>query len=334
MGKFLESEKPKQAAFKHQSVYFSEPARADGFYKTKIRPYCLPVDLSVENLFPEIRKGAVCHFTKHEIKWHDAHRRKPSNHMCDSMVCCVNFLFPFADKPQSLAKVLRRTFPEIRCMLPVEDGKFVSHEWIGAENYLGEKIPKNHKRTRGANFTSTDAIVKFQHSDGKIHVVLIEWKYTESYYHTWLGIARSGTSRVEIYRHLYDREDCILNKDRIPDFSDLFYEPFYQFMRQQLLAHEMEKAGEMGADIVSLLHIAPAHNRDFRRVTSPALKKIDGTATGVWKKLVKKEGRFKSVSTESLFDNPTAEKLPEMENWLEYIQERYSWVKEKLDQTF
>jgi hypothetical protein len=39
-------------------------------------------------------------------------------------------------------------------------------------------------------------------------------------------------------------------------------------MRQQLLAHEMEKAHELGADIVSLLHFSPAHNKDFMRVTS------------------------------------------------------------------
>jgi hypothetical protein len=51
-----------------------------------------------------------------------------------------------------------------------------------------------------------------------------------------------------------------------------FYEPFYQLMRQQLLAREMETARECGADVVSLLHIAPAQNACFQRVTSPNLK--------------------------------------------------------------
>jgi hypothetical protein len=41
----------------------------------------------------------------------------------------------------------------------------------------------------------------------------------------------------------------------IPHFDSLFFEPFYQFMRQQFLAHEMEKAHELGADEVNLLHI-------------------------------------------------------------------------------
>jgi hypothetical protein len=40
-------------------------------------------------------------------------------------------------------------------------------------------------------------------------------------------------------------------------------------MRQQFLAREMEKAKELGADVVSLLHISPAYNLVFKRVTSP-----------------------------------------------------------------
>jgi hypothetical protein len=88
----------------------------------------------------------------------------------------------------------------------------------------------------------------------------------------------------------------------------------------------MEKAHELSADIVTLLHIAPAHNRDFCRVTSPALRKLDQTATGVWKKLVRNENSFKSVSTEYLFGSLTAEDLPEMIEWLAYIRERYPWV--------
>ena len=52
----------------------------------------------------------------------------------------------------------------------------------------------------------------------------------------------------------------------------LYYEPFYQFMRQQFLAAKMEAAREMGADVVSLLHISPDENGDFKRITSPLLK--------------------------------------------------------------
>ena len=149
MGKFLEDEKPKQAQFKADSPYFCEAARDAGVYKSKSRPFCLPIKLAEKNLVPEIRESALCHFAKHKIKWHDGQNGKPSNHLCDSQVCCVNFLFPFADKPDELAQVFRLVYPEIDEMLPVESGRYVSFEWIGQENYLKE-ISRNGLRSRGA----------------------------------------------------------------------------------------------------------------------------------------------------------------------------------------
>jgi len=326
MGGFLESEKKIQAEFKVNSSYFSEPARADGVYKHKPRAFCLPVDLAEQNLVPEIRQSALAHFARHRIKWHDGQNGKSSNHLCDSQVCCVNFLFPFADKPTALAEVLRPIFPEVQNMLPIESGQYVSFEWIGAQNYLGERISRNGQRTRGANCTSADAIVMFERKDGKRQVVLIEWKYTESYGGTFLKFSDSGTDRTEIYRPLFEREDCPIRKDILPSFDALFYEPFYQFMRQQLLAHEMEKAHELDAELVTVLHIAPAHNSDFCRVTSPQLVNLGDSATSVWGKLVKPEGRFISVSTEQLFGTVSAERFPEIKTWVDYIRARYTWL--------
>ena len=326
MGKFLESEKPIQSAFKQSSSTFTSEAREDGFYRTKHRQYCIPLQYAEQNLLPSICASALQHFSKHEIKWHDGQNGKCSNHMCDSQVCCVNFLFPFADQPEALALLLRPIYPQLDHMLPVEDGKFVSFEWIGEHNYLKEKISRNGKRTRGANFTSADAIVMFETVDRKRQIVLIEWKYTESYGGTDLKQAKSGTYRTEIYRHLYDAPDCPIQKELLPSFDSLFFEPFYQFMRQQFLAHEMEKAGEMGADIVSLLHIAPAHNLCFRKVTSPALQQLGDSPTEIWVKLVKDEACFKSVYTEDLFGQLTADQMLEMSDWIEYIQSRYTWI--------
>jgi len=211
----------------------------------------------------------------------------------------------------------------------MEDGLYVSFEWIGQKNYLGERMAQNGKRTRGANCTSADAVVLFERTDGKREMVLIEWKYTESYGGNSLKIAKSGTDRTEIYKHLFLNDDSLLDKDLLPSFDALFYEPFYQFMRQQYLAHEMEKAQEMGADIVSVMHIAPAHNRDFQKITSPELVRLGETAINVWKRLVKPDKRFISVSAESLFGNLLLEQYPEIRTWIEYIRERYTWVADK-----
>ena len=246
--------------------------------------------------------------------------------MCDSQVCCVNFLYPFTDQPAALGALLKPFYPQLSKMLPIEAGLYVTFEWIGEKNYLGEKISKSGKRTRGAIFTSADAAVLFEQQAGTRQAVLIEWKYCESYSPTPLHVSKRGTRRTEIYQHLYDASDCPIDKNLLPDYDDLFYEPFYQFIRQQFLAHEMEKAGELKANTVSLLHIAPAANSNFRRVTSPELRNLGESATQVWSKLVKGSGQFLSVSTEEMFGCFPVHHYQVLERWWEYIRARYSWL--------
>ena len=322
MGKFLESEKIIQVEFKKTSPLLSSKAGLDGEYKNKPRPFCLPVDLACENLSPHIRESAIAFFKAHKIKWHDGKNGEPSNHLCDSQVCCVNFLFPFAYQPQALKSLLVSVLPMIDEMLPVEDGAFVSFEWIGDRNYLGEKKAKNATRSRGANFTSADAVVRFRDLKGEVQVVLIEWKYTESYSPVNLMVAKSGTNRLGIYEHLLRSTDSPIKLPRITSLESLFYEPFYQFMRQQLLAHEMEKAGELKANTVSVLHIAPVHNIDFKRVTSSELKGAGKTAIDAWRTLVS-EDIFKSIYTEELFNIECLTRIPGLEIHVAYLLERY-----------
>lgn len=323
MGNFLEREKTEQITFKATSPTISEPARNEGFFRGKFRPFCLPPQYAEENLYPPVREDALKFFREKKISWHQGIEGKPSNHLCSSQVCCINFLFPFTNQPDELAKLLKPIFPKIQRMFPVEDGRYVSFEWIGERNYLGERVHGEGVRTRGANFTSADSIVMFEDTEHRRQVVLIEWKYTESYSGNYLGIAESGTDRRKIYQHLFENPDCVLNLEKVPDLDALYYEPFYQLMRQQFLAQEMEEAHELGADVVSLLHIAPRMNKDFEKITSSKLIGLGNSATEVWENLVTAEGRFISVKTEDLFGDFSS---PEMEDWIQYIQARYRWV--------
>ena len=120
MGRFLEAEKHRQAKFKAGSSCFSEAARSDGVYKGKPRPFCLPLHCAGENLLPSIRQTAPAYFAAQRIKWHDGRNCNPSNHLCDSQVCCVNFLFPLADKPHALARLLRPIFPSLGEMTEID----------------------------------------------------------------------------------------------------------------------------------------------------------------------------------------------------------------------
>ncbi len=329
----LAQEKRRLAEFRTTSPFFSETARGrDGLYRGRERPFCLPVECAAENLYQGIRAAALEYFHSEGILWHDGVNRNPSNHLCDSQVFCVNTLFPFAKEPDGLSDLLRPHFPDLRRAVPVRQGRYVEFEWIGDANYLNERVPRGEKRTRGANCTSADAIVAFERADAKRQVVLIEWKYTESYAGQSIRFAKSGTDRAAIYRNLFDAADCPIDKQLLASldgdgshYEDLFFEPFYQFMRQQFLAWKMESARELDADVVSVLHIAPSVNAGFRRITSPRLRVLGPTAVSVWSKLVR-DNRFKSICTEDLFGTIAGGRFAKLQPWKEYMLARYPWL--------
>lgn len=168
--------------------------------------------------------------------------------------------------------------------------------------------------------------MRFELANGQKQIVLIEWKYTESYGSSFLKFARrTGTDRTAIYRHVYDEPDFPLDKSLLPHFDTLFYEPFYQLFRQQALAYKMQQAHELDADIVSVLHLEPACNEDFHRITSSALVELAASAIDVWKRLVQGD-RFKATSLESLFGQFPIERFPELQRWKTYMEQRYAFL--------
>ena len=120
--------------------------------------------------------------------------------------------------------------------------------------------------------------------------------------------------------------DGPINPDRGPAYGDLFYEPFYQMMRQQFLAHEMEKVGELGAEVVTVVHISPAQNKELRKVTSPGLTSLGDAATAVWKSLLRTPDRFIPVHTEELFAAFDPKAFPKLIRWHDYMEERYPFL--------
>ncbi len=326
MGRFLNAEKQRLETWKGTTPYLSEEARAPGVYRGRPRDFCLPRHCAEENLYPDIRLLALGYVAAFDIKWHDGRRCKCSNHLCDSMVSCANFLFPFAERREALGGLLRPLFPSLKRVLPLEDsGLWLALEWIGRENYLGEGEHHSGARTRGANFTSLDAAVRFEDTSGRTQIALIEWKYTESYGRTSKAKGKSGERRQAIYRDLFEAPDSPLDVRKVPDYLDLFYEPFYQMMRQQLLAHEMEKHRELGAQVVTVVHMCPAKNTDFERITSSNLAPLGDSATDVWESLLTNPNRFIRVHTEDLLQSFDVNAFPDLTDWRDYIKDRYQF---------
>jgi len=91
------------------------------------------------------------------------------------------------------------------------------------------------------------------------------------------------TDRLEeFYRRHLEHPDCQIVTGTA-GLDALFFDPFDQLMRQQLLCSAMEREHEMDADVVSLLHIAPKANGELLgRVTSPRLQEIGNDVHGIW----------------------------------------------------
>ena len=306
-----------------QSDFFARSLPDQGRHEDV--PYRLAREQFAYNLAPSIRDAGPAYFLRPDgaIAWH-----QHANHALSSQVCCLNFLMPLATQRELLGHVIGHALgiapPK---MLRVEDGPdgdpwFVGFEWIGRADYLNEG-GKTGARTRGANATSADAVVRFEH-EGRTETLLIEWKYTETY---GAPIDPKGNeTRTKRYRDLAFAPDGPIRTDLGVSLDDFFYEPFYQLIRQQMLAAGMQAAREDGAERVRVLHISPAGNRVLHKVTSPALRRFGNDVFAVFSKLLVRPDDFISRSTEPVFGPALAAADGGGRAWADYLIDRYTFL--------
>lgn len=335
MGQFLEAEKLRQAAFKASSPHFSEAARAEGSYKGKRYPFCLPRERAEENLFREIRKDALDYFEQQEIKWHDGRDRNPTNHLCGSQVCCVNFLFPLRKDLDKATSILATAIPGLRRVMSIE------FEYTGspsATEWLGE--PSGGKR--GQNRTSIDAAVWWKDHWKKKRLTLVEWKYTESGFGDCGGYRSAGNDQRHRCDTLKVRDirpefDCYVANGKDDRTSRLYWEhlaeagvslerfgdrlgcpfrgPFYQVMRQYLLAAHCRATGGR-ADDVDVISIGFQGNQDLLR-RPRYLAHLGADVVSAWNNMLTTAQPLRHVFVETMLaDAPS-------DHWREYIRERY-----------
>ena len=292
--------------------------------------YRLAPHLRQFNLAPSIRESAETYFREKKIAWH-IH----ASHGLSSQVCCLNFLMPLAMRPDELSRVIASALeiepPE---MLKVESGPngedwFVGFEWIGEKDYLKEGGASS-ARTRGANATSSDAIVRFRH-ENRVETLLIEWKYTETYGAPIPNKIREGGGRTsnkvraDRYRELMFAPNGPIRNDLNLKLENFFWEPFYQLLRQQMLACQMERAREADTDRVRVLHISPEGNRSLHAVTSKDLNRSGvEDAFDVFAQTLVKPSAFIGRTIEQVF-GPILTEMPQ-DPWAAYLTGRYSFM--------
>jgi len=325
---YLTAEKKRQTAWKLTTKMLPRQAKVPGLYYSRMLPYCLPLDYAPYNLFHEIREDAMSTFKRLGIIWHSsALPGLPSNHLCSSQVFCVNVLFPFIDRPDALSVLLRPFFPDLTRMVPVEEGRYIAFEWIGDTNYLGESPKLGYDRHRGAGNTSIDAMMIYETKEGKRIMLLIEWKYSESYGVSYKRFRTDGTDRIEPYRDFFYGERSPIDITVTPRIEDFLYEPFYQLLRHSLLASRILEVGIPEVDQVKVVHVHAGGNNEIKAVTSPNLRDIGSDTYEVWNRVLLDPGDFLSITTEEFLAHAPIDQFPELEPWRLYLTSRYTFLK-------
>lgn len=285
-------------AWKQRTPILPDEARAPGVYEKHRRPYpfCLPIEYAAHNLLPEVREGALALFGELDIPWHDSVGGGPSNHLRDSQVQCVNALFAMVNDPDRIRRAFGNVV-DVAEVLPIEDGRFLTFEYIGPTDYFGEGVRNGVEvgRRRGANCTSIDAAFLYRTSTGATELALVEWKFTESYLTAMKRSPASDAVRIGRYAAALAASDGPLATEVLP-IQLLLDEPFYQLMRQQLLAHRLEAHHVLGADAVRVLHVLAEQNTGYQSsLVRPQHRAVGDTVDEVWAKLRRTPDRFLHV---------------------------------------
>ncbi|MDR2633000.1 MAG: hypothetical protein LBC51_05170 [Treponema sp.] len=301
MSNYREEQRAK--AVKLRDEIIKDPG--DGMFAGKNRDFVL--SNPVLNLWTGIRDDAVDYFRNNNIPWWKGDDDKPTGHLLSSQVACLNHLY-FLRQRIDLATMVLKNIDSRIVKASIVDNGFVEFEIIGKDNYLNEKY-----HTRGANSTSVDAVMIGEKSNGKNILVLIEWKYTETYDSKKLYIPE----RYNNYNPLLQEENCPI---KIDDFEKLYYEPYYQLMRQTLLGWKMVEVCEYNCDEYVHLHIISGGNTELRStITSPRL--VGEDMSDAWKKLLANPEKYKVLSPDALLKPLECEK--DVQSLLTYLRKRY-----------
>ena len=278
------------------------------------------------NLWPGIADDAIVYFLANEIPWWKAKGETSSNdvpscHLLSSQVACVNHLYFLRQRQDLATSVLKNIDKRIVSAEKLGDpdvtSGYVAFEIIGAKNYL-----KEHSHTRGALSTSIDAVMVGRKENGKNVLFSIEWKYTEMYDRK--NVHKDNHDKM--YKLLLDEEDCPIQSKIVADnnYDALYYDPFFQLMRQTLLSWKMVEAGEYNCDEYIHVHVIPKENEILRlAITSP---KLPPTVVGdgmceTWRNLLKEPNRYFVIDPKDLLQPLDNEN--DTLSLLRYLKERY-----------
>ena len=298
---FSTAERVRATAWKAITPTLADADRRPAPYRGRgkhLYPFCLPPDSSLLNLLPDVREGARALFRDLGIPWHAGVNGGPTNHLLSSQVQCVNALWRMVADPQRLRAAFGGDL-DIDEVLEIEEGRPLTFEYIGPTDYFGEA--KKGVRIRGSQCTSVDAAFLFRTSRGTTELALVEWKYTEHYRRRTVD-PKKDEIRRQRYQAALQRSDSPIDWRLMP-FERFLDEPFYQLMRQQLLAAELERDRVLGADAVRVVHVHPAANLAYQEsMHHPEQRGLGTTVAEVWQRLLTRPDRYTELDNDVFLD--------------------------------
>jgi hypothetical protein len=334
---FEKQETRRQVAFKR----YHWPELEDGVWSKRPDyhyPHILPENNMTKALFPPVAEEILLYLDREDIALHNE-----ALNLRSSQVCCFNILFPLK-KDKDLAKlVLEPLLPQVK---DIEDIEFEYTGPCGTTKWLGE--PPEGKR--GQNRTSIDAAIWWKDNMDKQCITLLEWKYTERSFgscggyesnsnvkkkHCWTldaaGIhpgskcflTAGGPQRSRRYwEHLAEAD---IDNIKFKDIKGCpFRGPFYQILRQSLLAeHLRQKLDNINKVEVAVLSFA---GNESLLKCPPNLKSLiqntKGNVIDAWNAVTPGAPPVRHIMIEEIMEAADTF-LPQDNAWRCYVKERY-----------
>lgn len=302
--KYRESQRNKAVELRNK--LFRDPG--NGIFMGKEREFVL--EDPILNLWEGIRFDAVDYFRRNNISWWKGKTEEPSGHLLSSQIACINHLYFLRQRQDAATHILKNIDSDVDKACVVDDG-FVEFEFIGEKQYLKER-----GFTRGANCTSVDAVMIGLLKTGEKRLYLIEWKYTEEY----ASEDKYIPERASVYDPLLTSSDSPFI-DTV-DVRGFYFEPFYQLMRQTLLAEQCVKNNDHGVASYRHLHIVPEENVELKtKITSTYFSGRD--IHEVWMNTLKNKSNFIPISPKEYIE--PVKSLKDTLSITEYLKGRY-WL--------
>ena len=332
---FRAEEYRRQEGFRQRSVTISPRGRAPVDEPGRQYGHMLALGYEDENLYPTLRgaQGVRRFFDECAVTWwrcrdfDAAEENGPTRNMASSQIACVNFVLPLAEIEDGLLAVLSSIDDDVTGVVTIEDPSAgtsspVELEWIG----LGHALEGEAERRRGEFSTSVDAFLVAETGKAR-RAYLLEWKYTESYGENDKGRGRKGQTRRRRYGEPYATSPAF--RDRVP-LDAWLHDPFYQLMRQRLLADRMVAWREFGVSEAKVVLVLPDGNDGYRRsMTSPALRAAFPDAVTVEEvtraAMNVPDRDFAVVSQHAMAESVRARCGGAVRHWSEYHLDRYGW---------